>query len=509
MKKNPLLSITAVLTAFGMLFSSIPVHGEELEILSVSTPEMILAEQSNSPTIYYPTTSPYCYEHLSEAGKLLYQNLLTACIEVENSSAFFESTPACKRPSGISDIELSDIISIFIYDHPEFFWIGKEFAKRGLSYVYLDIYQQYQDGTARNNARTEMMNVISGYISTALQLGTDYERAYYLANALRNSIIYNESEELSQSMISALTGSRSTVCAGLTKSYSYLCNAVGINTISMVGVNHAWNMVQLSGKWYYVDVTNRILFVSESELKNTSFARSHQNYTQTYPNPDDGLVMEGENQPKLYGCYDSRYYYYNNIFPESPASYDYASVPMQDRLEATSRKFKLNNLSNYYLSNDIVYVDMADLVSDFCLTNEYQNGDIISLTPLSLDNLKIKEGWRTPRQIYSHRQEGESYYHGGIPCTFGDIEFVVGDLWIGASGDCDLDGIPSASDAAAVLIYAAAYGAGETNCYLSQDSTVPESFVTFLTNESTLEMPTAETAAKILSLAAENGAGNT
>ena len=284
--------------------------------------------------------------------------------------------------------------------------------------------QQYQDGTARNNARTEMMNVISGYISTALQLGTDYERAYYLANALRNSIIYNRSEK-PQSIRFPLppTGS-STVCAGLTKSYSYLCNAVGINTISMVGVNHAWNMVQLSGKWYYVDVTNRILFVSESELKNTSFARSHQNYTQTYPNPDDGLVMEGENQPKLYGCYDSRYYYYNNIFPESPASYDYASVPMQDRLEATSRKFKLNNLSNYYLSNDIVYVNMADLVSDFCLTNEYQNGDIISLTPLSLDNLKIKEGWGELKFIPTDKRE-KAIIMGGFPAPLEILNLLL------------------------------------------------------------------------------------
>lgn len=48
-----------------------------------------------------------------------------------------------------------------------------------------------------------------------------------------------------------------TVCAGYAELYTQILNSVGIPCITVTSeeMNHAWNLVQLDGSWYHVDVT--------------------------------------------------------------------------------------------------------------------------------------------------------------------------------------------------------------------------------------------------------------
>lgn len=51
---------------------------------------------------------------------------------------------------------------------------------------------------------------------------------------------------------------KKALCEGYAKTFSYLCNRVGIENTIVVGkttVDHMWNMVKLEGNWYHVDVT--------------------------------------------------------------------------------------------------------------------------------------------------------------------------------------------------------------------------------------------------------------
>lgn len=45
------------------------------------------------------------------------------------------------------------------------------------------------------------------------------------------------------------------VCDSYSKSFYMLCKAAGIPVGRVIGNDHAWNIIQLNGKWYYVDVT--------------------------------------------------------------------------------------------------------------------------------------------------------------------------------------------------------------------------------------------------------------
>ena len=49
------------------------------------------------------------------------------------------------------------------------------------------------------------------------------------------------------------------LCEGYSKTFAYLCQSVGIPCVCVHGYgnggDHMWNMVQLDGEWYHVDVT--------------------------------------------------------------------------------------------------------------------------------------------------------------------------------------------------------------------------------------------------------------
>ena len=45
-----------------------------------------------------------------------------------------------------------------------------------------------------------------------------------------------------------------------------LCNSVGVETVVLLGYNHAWNAVKLSDTWYLVDLTNGLFLYSDAEM---------------------------------------------------------------------------------------------------------------------------------------------------------------------------------------------------------------------------------------------------
>ena len=68
------------------------------------------------------------------------------------------------------------------------------------------------------------------------------------------SLPLNEMDYHDQGLIGALC-EHSCVCAGYSKAMAYLCNAVGIEAMSVTSDVHQWNLVKLYDNWYSVDTT--------------------------------------------------------------------------------------------------------------------------------------------------------------------------------------------------------------------------------------------------------------
>ena len=61
--------------------------------------------------------------------------------------------------------------------------------------------------------------------------------------------------EMSQSCISAVLFSRTTVCAGYAQLFTLLCSRAGISCVTVTSDTHAWNKVRMGSVWYNVDCT--------------------------------------------------------------------------------------------------------------------------------------------------------------------------------------------------------------------------------------------------------------
>lgn len=106
--------------------------------------------------------------------------------------------------------------------------------------------------TALNKAKA----IVSGLPENA----TNYEKVKFFHDWLVRNNTYKLDGARSQSLIGALLDGI-TVCEGYTQAMDLLCYLSDVDCLQIVGYvtangeYHAWNKVQLDGKWYNVDVT--------------------------------------------------------------------------------------------------------------------------------------------------------------------------------------------------------------------------------------------------------------
>lgn len=85
---------------------------------------------------------------------------------------------------------------------------------------------------------------------------TDYEKLKFLHDYLVLNVESSVEGEYVDSIYGALVNKKA-LCEGYAKTFSYLCNLVGIDNMIVTGytdVDHMWNMVKLNGSWYHIDI---------------------------------------------------------------------------------------------------------------------------------------------------------------------------------------------------------------------------------------------------------------
>lgn len=153
----------------------------------------------------------------------------------------------------------------FLYDT-----LGLDYQKYYSNGVALFMFKKVQD--IENNAGSHSVYAIYYYayntyeqlslqeevINDAIDAfsGTDYDKIYAAHEYLRSRSSYNDNGSyMVQTAYGALVN-KEAVCEGYAKAYKLLLNAMGIECDVVINAEHAWNVVQLEGKWYLVDVTN-------------------------------------------------------------------------------------------------------------------------------------------------------------------------------------------------------------------------------------------------------------
>ncbi|MBQ8311466.1 MAG: hypothetical protein IJX80_10690 [Clostridia bacterium] len=211
-----------------------------------------------------PTTLYYQYSHLTENERIAYDRMREAALIYENNV-------------DISDLDLSQnaiiaLVNCFIADNPQYFWIAPTYG-----YNTETIALDYTDGTCADNTgsgdadhtkiderRIEFESAVDAIISAIDPALSDYEKELYIHDYLTHTVHYDTAAASTPTVngvhvdsfcaYGALIG-KTSVCEGYTEAFQYLCYRVGINANQVFGIGHVWNVVQIEGNWYQVDVT--------------------------------------------------------------------------------------------------------------------------------------------------------------------------------------------------------------------------------------------------------------
>jgi uncharacterized repeat protein (TIGR02543 family) len=234
--------------------------------------------RASAPASFKDTGTYYYYNLLPETEQKIWdlmEELLGRYLSgmddaVSRGNGYFTEGILFPYFSDISNEQMDDLFSIFLYSCPQYFFVFPAYeiyTQNGEKYLSLRIYQAFASGTDRHTAVKEMENILSAVQTAASQEDTDADKIRFVHDYLCLSATYNSdvladgtvdvsAEEIfmSQSAYSALV-LKSTVCAGYSKACLLMLRYMGIDAVVAYGQNHTWNKVRLDGIWYNVDCT--------------------------------------------------------------------------------------------------------------------------------------------------------------------------------------------------------------------------------------------------------------
>lgn len=149
------------------------------------------------------------------------------------------------------------VTAAFYSDYPELFWARPSFWYNKSTMLCSEIQLNYNSHIYNLNTELPLFLETAETILAGMPTGSDYEKELYLHDALIKKVTYTYSKLEEQNGYTTLVEGKG-VCAGYAFALQYLLMRAGIQSYYVVGYageSHAWNLVKIDGKWYYVDAT--------------------------------------------------------------------------------------------------------------------------------------------------------------------------------------------------------------------------------------------------------------
>ena len=151
---------------------------------------------------------------------------------------------------------IADSYADFIFDVQV---SNEKITLQGAGYNLLNVkrcaYETHSYGLTREQALEA--DAVADEIVNKCNAESTLDKISYIYNYLCENVVYDSAYEFG-SIYDALVGGK-TVCSGYAAAFQMMMEKLGIPCKIMAGnINgtaHAWNAVNVSGKWYYVDAT--------------------------------------------------------------------------------------------------------------------------------------------------------------------------------------------------------------------------------------------------------------
>ncbi len=211
----------------------------------------------------------YYYGKLDADGKKIYDAVYNAVMNFQPELT--------EIPAEYNVDRFGDIFLFIYYDNPQIDWFVIDKSNMLYDKITRNVTSvefTYNIDKAKAGARNAQADEIANkFVSTVDSKLSDYEKALKVYEYIINLVDYdtlglNASEKnpdhgkTAPDDLRSIYGSlvnKKSVCAGYGRTVKYLFNKLGMECIYVVGDtkegDHAWNLVKLDGKYYYMDAT--------------------------------------------------------------------------------------------------------------------------------------------------------------------------------------------------------------------------------------------------------------
>lgn len=197
----------------------------------------------------------YYYDKLTENGKIAYTLILP---ELSNHTERIEVPE-------LSQAEFDDVTQALYYDNPEIFCIGfsSRLKSEGRIVYFYPTYVHSSDEC--QSKKQEFENAVNKALSGIKSNFSDYEKELYIHDYICKVCVYEKDADGSKySSAYDVFVSQKAVCEGYAKAAKLLLDRLSVSNYLIIGdskdengetVGHMWNIVNLDGNNYHLDIT--------------------------------------------------------------------------------------------------------------------------------------------------------------------------------------------------------------------------------------------------------------
>ncbi len=270
----------------------------------------------------------YPYQQLTEVEKATYTALYDG---IENMDK------KIKLPYTISGKEYEKVFNLVYRQEPSFFYLDTQYM---LSDKMSEVKMLYQISDEEKEEFQQEIDEKSLPILNAVnQMETEYEKILYIHDYIAETCQYSQDVDANTSTIYGCLVNNLAQCEGYAKTLLYLVRESGLSAMTVVGqtddgVNHEWNIVQIDGKYYNMDLTWNDPFSKES------IDRTWHLYFNVMDNEINDIThFPSDNNyiPPECNSNDANYYYMNELVA---STYDeaYSIIKREANVAVNSNK---------------------------------------------------------------------------------------------------------------------------------------------------------------------------
>jgi hypothetical protein len=213
--------------------------------------------------------------------------------------------------------QCSSVLMLFYYDHPEFFWIDGSYeygttrmsnSNIGNITVNLGVYEYWKDHDLEK-AKTDLDIALNSILDKAKAIENDYERILLVHDYLIETNSYDDyafehyetmNAEAAARVSSAYGGltQGKVMCAGYTNAFNLVMHRLGYESFYVSGTAdggaHAWNLIELGGDYYHIDLTWDDLDGEPAEVLYDYFCITDEEIAKTHT-VDAGIIFPEAN----------------------------------------------------------------------------------------------------------------------------------------------------------------------------------------------------------------------